>query len=513
VQVGHLASAESIPALVDITKLVTRHSAIVGATGAGKSSTVAGLLQALANPAHYPSARIVVFDIHGEYSRALRPWADIFRVDADGTNGELPLYVPYWALEWEEFLKIGMGTLDPKDLGPIQDRFVAAKRAAFRKHPLGSLAPDRVTVDSLVPYSAHQFWYDLHCEMSATHVEVKGKPQSRDTWAIERDPTSKKELVGDPMEVVPPTFRAIRDIKDDPDKVRLSTSPLVARRQVDTLASKLRDPRFNFMFRPGNWMPARDGAVMADLDVLIGQWIGGPKPITVLDLSGIPSTVLRDLIGALLRILYGAMFWARFRSEGGRERPLLLVLEEAHTYLGDDQSGAAADAIKRIAKEGRKYGVGLMLVSQRPSEISSTILSQCGTIIAMRLANDIDRGRVTGAAADNLKGLFDMLPVLRTGEAIIVGEAVSLPTRTVMDRLPEGRRPDSDDPRVVDRVLTETVKGARFAGIPEGPGGWNRRREPSEYSEVVEQMRQQNPRYKPPKKIAGLDAPKGPGGD
>ncbi|MDP2311710.1 MAG: ATP-binding protein [Pseudomonadota bacterium] len=496
VKVGHLASAESIPALVDISKLVTRHSAVVGTTGAGKSNTVAGILQALADPTLYQSARIVVFDIHGEYGRALRPWADVFRVDADPAKGEKPLFVPYWALEWDEFLKIGMGTLETRDQGPIQDRFAASKRAALKKFPKAGLTEERVTVDSLVPFSAHQLWYDLHCEMMATHLEVKGKAQSRDTWALEKDAAGGKDMLGDAMSVVPPTFRAIKDIKDDTDKVRLSTSTLSARRQVDSLASKLRDPRFDFMFKPGDWLPTLDGAVKCDLDQLIGAWVGGPQPISVLDLSGIPSVVLKDLIGALLRILYSAMFWARNRSEGGRERPLLLVLEEAHTYLSESQSGVAAEAIKRIAKEGRKYGVGLMLVSQRPSEIDSTILSQCGTIFAMRLANEKDRGHVTGAAADNLKGLFDMLPVLRTGEAVIVGEAVSLPTRTLIDRLPEERRPDSDDPRVVDRVQTETRNGTKIQGIPEGAGGWNRGREPGDYAGVVEQMRRQNPHYK-----------------
>ena len=134
--------------------------------------------------------------------------------------------------------------------------------------------------------------------------------------------------------------------------------------------------------------------------------------------------MLSDLIGVLLRILYDALFWARDLPEGGRERPLLFVLEEAHAYLGKESANLAANAVRRIAKEGRKYGVGLMIVSQRPSEIDPTILSQCGTIFAMRLANDVDKGHVTNAASDNLKGLFDMLPILRTGEAIIVGEAV-----------------------------------------------------------------------------------------
>jgi DNA helicase HerA-like ATPase len=198
--------------------------------------------------------------------------------------------------------------------------------------------------------------------------------------------------------------------------------------------------------------------------------------------------VLNDLIGALLRILYEALFWARKLPEGGVERPLLVVLEEAHAYLGKENAGVAAAAVKRIAKEGRKYGVGLMIVSQRPSEIDPTILSQCGTIFVMRLANDIDRGHVASAASDNLKGLFEMLPILRTGEAIIVGEAVSLPIRTLVDPPAKDRRPDSVDPRVV-------VRGSLQEDGFEGPGGWNQKRDIPDYAAVVRQWRTQSHTY------------------
>ena len=163
-----------------------------------------------------------------------------------------------------------------------------------------------------------------------------------------------------------------------------------------------------------------------------------------------PSGILNNLVGAVLRLIYDALFWSRRLSEGGRERPLLVVLEEAHAYLGRDNTGPAAQAVRRIAKEGRKYGIGAMLVSQRPSELDSTILSQCGTIIAMRLANPADRQQVGAAVTEQLQGLLDMLPILRTGEAIIVGEAVHLPVRTLIDPPPANRRPDSSDPVVFE---------------------------------------------------------------
>lgn len=160
-------------------------------------------------------------------------------------------------------------------------------------------------------------------------------------------------------------------------------------------------------------------------------------------------------------------------------------MEEAHVYLGAQSKSRAATAARRIAKEGRKYGVGLMLVSQRPSEVDTTILSQCGTIIALRLTNDSDRTQVTSCASDNLKGLFSMLPVLRTGEALIVGEAVNMPIRAIIDRPPEGRRPDSDDPVV---VVPKGDDGKRIKS-----GGWTESVQNEDYKPLVEAWRKQDP--------------------
>jgi uncharacterized protein len=233
-------------------------------------------------------------------------------------------------------------------------------------------------------------------------------------------------------------------------------------------------------------MPDGDGKTDEDLDTLLTSWLGDVKPISILDLSGVPPSIQSELVGSLLRIVYDALFWSRNIPEGGRERPLLIVLEEAHAYLGIDKKQMAAIAVRRIAKEGRKYGIGIMLVSQRPAEIDSTILSQCGTLFAMRLSNSTDRAQIQGAASDNLEGLFAMLPVLRTGEAIIVGEAVNLPVRTLIDRPSFKRRPDSADPKVV-------VPGSEADGY-ESPGGWNQKRDPSDYAEAVELWRAQDAR-------------------
>lgn len=486
VAVGHLASAESIPSLVDINKLVTRHSAVVGTTGAGKSTTVAGLLSSLSDPKRYPSSRIVIFDIHGEYARALSDRSTVYRVGGEAKAGEKPLHIPFWALNFEEFAKLAFGSAEAKDIAGIQDRFTAARLETFKMFPKDGTTADRITVDSPLPFSIHQLWYDLHCEAHGTFFEDSTRPQGRETWALEKDDRGR-DLVGDPAAGQPPTFRPPKDEKNDTEKIRLSKSTL-PRKPIDALGNRLRDPRFDFLFKPGEWAPSLNGKTTGDLDTLLEGWIGGKTQISILDLSGIPSTILTDLIGALLRILYDALFWARNLPEGGRERPLLIVLEEAHAYLGKENAGSAAFAVRRIAKEGRKYGVGLMVVSQRPSEIDATILSQCGTIFAMRLSNDIDRGQVTSAASDNLKGLFEMLPILRTGEAIIVGEAVSLPMRTLIEPPAKNRRPDSVDPRVA-------VRGDITRDGFDGPGGWNQRLDKTDYAAVVLQWRRQSARY------------------
>ena len=490
--VGHLASAESIPSLVNINKLVTRHSAVVGTTGSGKSTTVAGLLYALSDPNRYPSARIIVLDIHGEYAKALADRAAVFRVSADASRGQQALHVPFWALSFEELSALAFGKLGDENgakTAAVADAIVQLKKDALKAQPREGIDEARVTVDTPTPFCIHKLWFDLHQREHQTVMAKPGGAQDELQPAFVLDENKKPVQLGDAMSVIPPAYRTVKisGPKDQQINWSQSPAPLVLRQQLAGLASKLRDPRLAFLFNPGEWLPDIDGKAEKDLDTLLESWIGGANPISILDLSGIPSSILNELIGALLRILYDTVFWARNLPEGGRERPLLMVLEEAHAYLSKENAGSASTAVRRIAKEGRKYGVGMMIVSQRPSEIDSTILSQCGTIFALRLSNDTDRGHVTSAASDNLKGLFEMLPVLRTGEAIIVGEAVSLPVRTLITPPPPDRRPDSIDPRVVER-------GDMNDGF-QGPGGWGQRRDPSDYVAVVRQWRKQSPHY------------------
>lgn len=380
VRIGRVASASSIPALLDINYLVTRHSAVVGMTGAGKSTTVVRILEGLTDKERYPSARVLLFDLHGEYTSTLKGHAQTFRVAGDGSTTS-PLEVPYWALTFDELIPVTFGHLsDDGALGAVRDEIVLLKRQALTTYPRSGVSPDQVTVDTPVPFSIHQLWFNLHRLVNATH-HTAGANQTPQTELLLLDDNGSPLEKGNPTRVVAPRYQTATQAKGE-DKVYLSVSTLNIRRQVDALASRLRDRRYDFLFRPGPWTPELDGHVTSDLDIFLEALLGSDCNVSILDLSGVPAAVLNDLIGALTRVVYDALFWSRRLSEGGRERPLLLVYEEAHAYLGGGQTHPVKTAVQRAVKEGRKYGIGAMIVSQRPAEVDATILSQCGTMVA-----------------------------------------------------------------------------------------------------------------------------------
>lgn len=485
VAVGRVASAESIRAYVNLNRLVSRHSAVVGSTGAGKSTAVASLLSAVSDGARFPAARVVLLDLHGEYAKAFGDRARVFRVGADTSKGERQLCIPFWALTSEELIAVTFGAVGGTALAALLESLTTLKRNSMPKGIATTLTSVDVSADSPLPFCIHKLWYDLHCLHYATHSVSASGNQSELTRQYETQDPDNTEMRGDAMKVERPRFKAITPTEVNGIRVYKGSAADQPKTHVDVLESRLRDPRLSFLYCPGEWSVLEAGGTEKDLDSLLESWIGGDQPITVFDLSGIPSTILDDLVGALLRILYDAIFWGRAKPVGGRARPLLVVLEEAHSYLGSQQKGRASAAARRIAKEGRKYGVGMMLVSQRPSEIDGTILAQCGTMIALRLTNEADRGQIRSCSSDNLEGLFSMLPVLRTGEALIVGEAVSMPVRALIDLPPAGRRPDSEDPEVVVR------KGGDGKRVR--PGGWTELAEEEEYESLVEAWRRQNP--------------------
>ena len=361
---------------------------------------------------------------------------------------------------------------------------MAAKSQSLRSNPIRGILPEDVSADSPVPFSLNKLWHELYCTEFGTYYSSNGNPTDPATWAYEKDGAGV-DLKGDAQTGVPPRFKKVKNVRDDPEKINYIPDSLNIRGPLEALGSRLRVSRYDFLLKAGDWHPDQNGQVQQGLAKLMEAWLGSSRPITILDLSGIPASMTNDIIGNVLRVLYDGLFWARYLSEGGRERPLLVVMEEAHTYLNDNFDKAASIVTQRIVKEGRKYGIGAMIVSQRPSEINPTILSQCGTFFAMRLSNSSDRSHVTGALSDNLEGLTNMLPILRTGEAIILGEAVSLPMRTMIQAPPKNRRPDSQDPVVCDEMHPDESMT---------PGGWNIRSLPTpDYNHFVEAWLQQNP--------------------
>lgn len=458
VAIGRLTSAESVSVRVDIDKIVTRHSAVLGATGSGKSTTVASLIRSIVagdEGGRYPSARIMMLDIHGEYGEALHDVASVFRIGSK--IGEQELTIPYWALEPRDLIEFLTGGLEGDRLLHFYDKIVELKKEALAKGGYPGATLESMTIDTPIPYSLHRLWYEM------IDVELRTfEGTNRDEPALEKE--------GDPAALTPPRYKPHALGSKGPF---LNAAAPGVRRQLTALRSRLLDKQYDFMLHPGDFKPDLDGVAKKDLPALLESWLGHEKPVTVLDLSGIPSTVLMRLVGSILKIIYEAVFWSRDKSEGARERPLLVVMEEAHRYLSPGAENTAREVTQRIVKEGRKYGIGTMIVSQRPSEVDDTILSQCGTFFALRMSNSRDRARVQSTLPENLASMMDMLPVLRTGEAIITGEAATLPLRCRIALPAKEYRPKSADPIVARQ--------------------WNLARRPESYDRVVASWRSQSP--------------------
>ncbi|MDP4280181.1 MAG: DUF87 domain-containing protein [Dehalococcoides mccartyi] len=454
VNIGTHAASESLPANIDIDKIVTRHAAILGSTGSGKSNTVAGLLKALSSNS-FPNARIVVIDPHGEYSAALQEQAQVFSI-TDQTN---PLIVPYWALSFDELMWFFVGRSSANET--IQDTAVreyifTKKMEICSRLKAGHLNPEDITADSPIPFSIRELWYKFDREFRVTYTDM-----ARTSEALETE--------GDAQILKSAKFKPPGAGSSAPFKPSIQSN---MGQYVNKILGRLKDKRFDFLLKPSDY----DG-VTRDLDDLISSWINHEKSITVLDLGGIPFEISDLIVGVVARILFESMFWGRDMPGTGRDRPLLLVCEEAHSYLprgggGQFIVGYASHSIRRICKEGRKYGIGAIVVSQRPSELDETILSQCGTFFALRLSNGEDQGRVRSTVPDSLAGLIELLPALRTGEAIVLGDAVPIPSRIRLPLIEP--RPKSDDPepakswssiRVANVAYDEVITAWRLQNI------------------------------------------------
>lgn len=436
--VGNISTSASLDAQIDLDKLISRHCAILGSTGSGKSNAVGVLLSAIAKKG-FRSSRIIVIDPHGEYNSILKDSSNVYRIRADKGKKEKELYIPYWALPYNELIKIFSVGLTDANNEYFRGCIEAAKKKSIIENSI-DMPIELVTADTPLPFSLKQLWFELddqeRCTLQRTR-DLSSKYSPTKLGNAERLESNEYPPVG---------LGSSAPFMNHEKKGILSF--------LDNIRLKLKDSTYNFLFSPGEYLPNLNGVVGKDLDSLLFEWLkGGDAPITILDLSGIPSDLMTSISGTLLRIIYDSLFWGQGLDVGGKNQPLLIVLEEAHNYLRAGEKSISSRTVQAIAKEGRKYGVGLALVTQRPAELDETVLSQCGTIIALRMNNSKDRGFIRSAMHDELQTIVDLLPSLRTGEGIISGEGVKIPSRVQFYKLADA--PKGSDPKTSEKWMED----------------------------------------------------------
>lgn len=393
---GHFMADQTAIAVANGDKFFQRHAAILGSTGSGKSWAVALMLE---RAAALKSANLIVLDMHGEYSTLCEgpnAIAQQYRIAGPG-DLEKPddgcLFLPYWLLNREEMLALILDRSD--DNAPNQAaRFTEHVRALKEKVLADSKKVDVLatfTVDSPIPYPLNGM---IECLKEDNVGRVPGAKLGTD--------------------------------KEGPWFNKLT-------RFITRMETKVSDKRVGFMFQPPamcsdyGWLEKMLGSLFSVSDTQRG--------IKIIDFSEVPSDVLPIVTGVLARLLYSIQFW----MDKDSRHPLTIVCDEAHLYLPVRDSAEAAEkraleSFERIAKEGRKYGVSLLVVSQRPSDVSRTILSQCNNFLVLRLTNDQDQSVVKRLMPESMGGITDILPLLDLGEALLLGDSILLPTRIKLDK-------------------------------------------------------------------------------
>jgi hypothetical protein len=392
VRVGAIKQDSSIPAMIRVDDLLGKHFAILGTTGTGKSCTTALILRAILN--ENPAAHIVLLDPHNEYATAFPEWAEVI--------SPRNMQLPSWLLTFEELVEVLLGNTQERkaEIEILQELIPIAKGrysiARDKREPAtlrkGASPDTKYTCDTPVPYRMS--------DLLSLIDERMGKLEN------------KRDL------------SPYRNIKT----------------RVESISQ---DPRYGFMFGS---LTVYDG--MAQILSRIFRVPVNNKPITILELTGIPTEIVNVVVSVLCRMTFDFALW----SEG--QVPVTLVCEEAHRYVPANPNMGfepCKRAIAKIAKEGRKYGSSLCIVTQRPAEIDPTILSQCNTVFALRMSNDRDQEIVTSAISDTGSGLLEFLSALGQREAIAFGDGVSLPVRIRFDELPKNCMPRSSTARFSER--------------------------------------------------------------
>ena len=386
-QIGTLQQNQNIAVHMDIDHLVSRHFAILGATGVGKSSGVAIILQKILETR--PNLRIFLVDPHNEYGRCFGERAQVLN--------PRNLRLPFWLFNFEE-------TVD----------------AFFGGRP--GIEEEVEILSEVIPLA------------KAAYLQYRSNPNDR-SLAKRRDPKDAGFTADTPVPYRIEDLIALLD--ERMGKLENRSRAVVYHKLIGRIQTFRNHPRYAFMFENANI----GGDTMAEIIGTLFRLPPDGKPMTIMQLAGFPAEVIDSVVSVLCRMAFDFGLW----SDG--VAPLLFVCEEAHRYASADRNigfGPTRKAVSRIAKEGRKYGVFLGLVTQRPAEIDPTIISQCSTLFAMRLSNDRDQELIRSAVSDAAANLLSFIPSLGTREVFCFGAGVALPTRMRFAELPAEMRPNSE---------------------------------------------------------------------
>jgi DNA helicase HerA-like ATPase len=385
IHVGHLQQDPSVGAHIDVEEMLNKHFAVLGSTGVGKSTGVSLLLNEIL--AVRPNLRLFLLDVHNEYGRCFGERALVLN--------PRNLKLPFWLFNYEEFVDVIFAGRPgvPEELEILSDVIPYAKAIYTQYQTADRVGLKRVdpktvgyTVDTPVPYRL--------MDIIGLIDERMGKLENRSSRVVYSKLLSRLEMVRN-------------------------------------------DPRYAFMFENANV----GGDTMAEVISHLFRLPANGKPMTVMQLAGFPVEVVDSVVSVICRMAFDFGLW----SDGAS--PLLFVCEEAHRYVAADRNigfGPTRKAISRIAKEGRKYGVFLGLVTQRPAELDPTIISQCSTLFTMRLAHERDQSLLRSAVSDAAANLLSFVPSLGTREVLAFGEGVALPTRLRFKEVPQHQLPRSE---------------------------------------------------------------------
>ncbi|WP_291076084.1 ATP-binding protein [Empedobacter sp. UBA6322] len=423
-----LAQNLAIDIAVDGDRFFSKHIAVVGSTGSGKSGTVAKILQEGILPNQEQdkqgilnNSHIILFDLHGEYSPAF-PKAK--KLDVDN------LILPYWLMNSEELEEMFIESSESNSHNQMS-QFKNAVTLNKKRH---NKSLKKVNYDTPIYFSIDEVFRYISNHNISTKDAKTGELKIK----------TKIEGIEDEYQL----FESIEF--EDKATGKINSGPYAGEfdRFVPRLETKLNDDRLSFLLKPRK--ADETEYKTDDLSHILRQFLGytdsNETNITIIDLSGIPFEVLSLVVSLISRLVFDFCFHYKSIKKDSSEIPYLLVLEEAHNYIPQSQGAkyhSVKKSIERIAKEGRKYGLSLMIVSQRPSEISETIFSQCNNFVAMRLTNPTDQQYVKRLMPDSVSAITDTLPVLERQEALIIGDSIPIPTIVKIKELTD--KPASND--------------------------------------------------------------------